>query len=310
MQAGIWPDQFAGEKRTKVKALAVQNAAIWDEYGLEESEQAVYGTGAKAFTASAWRLADPTSAYAAFQWQCPADAHLSPLGKLAAECGKTLLVAFGNYLFRFEGGHFEVRDFPNLFDVLPRLDQSALPPLSDYLPGAGLVANSERYVLGPVTLKAFEPRIPPSVAGFHYGTEAQLAKFQTGASETVLVLFSYPTPQIARERLEAFEKLPNMMAKRSGPLVAVVVAPSSPDTAERLLSQIRYKAQLSWTDYKPSNRDNIGSLILAIFALIGVLLLFCIVSGVLFAGIRILVRRIFGISDAEGTMITLRIRNR
>ncbi|MEN6605759.1 MAG: hypothetical protein ABFD60_00835, partial [Bryobacteraceae bacterium] len=44
-QAGIWPEQFAGVKRTNVKPLAVQNAAIWDEYGLEESEQAVYGTG-------------------------------------------------------------------------------------------------------------------------------------------------------------------------------------------------------------------------------------------------------------------------
>ncbi|MEN6533445.1 MAG: DUF6599 family protein [Bryobacteraceae bacterium] len=309
-QAGIWPEQFAGVKRTNVKPLAVQNAAIWDEYGLEESEQAVYGTGAKAFTASAWRLADATCALAAFQWQRPADAHPSALGKLAAETDETLLLAFGNYLFRFEGRRFEVRDFPNLFDTLPRLDQSSLPVLSDYLPTANLAPNSERYVLGPVALKAFEPRIPASVAAFHYGTEAQLGKFHTGKSETVLALFSYPTPQIARERIEAFQKIPNVMAKRSGPLIAVVVAPPDSEAAERLLSRIRYKAQLSWTDYKPANRDNIGDLILTIFSLIGVMLLFCIASGLLFGGMRILLRRLFGNSDADGTMTVLRIRDR
>ena len=38
------------------------------------------------------------------------------------------------------------------------------------LPADGLIPNSERYILGPVSLDRFEPRIPPSVAAFHLGS--------------------------------------------------------------------------------------------------------------------------------------------
>ena len=54
---------------------------------------------------------------------------------------------------------------------LPKLENSPLPALSTFLPKDGLVANSERYILGPVSLQRVEPAIPPSVAGFHMGAE-------------------------------------------------------------------------------------------------------------------------------------------
>ncbi len=247
-QAGIWPEQFAGEKRASVRPLAVQNAAIWDEYGLEESEQAVYGAGAKAFTASAWRLADATCAFAAFEWQRPADAHPSTLGKLAAETGKTLLLAFGNYLFRFEGRRFEVRDFPNLFDGLPRLDQSLRPRLERLPAHRGVLPEfTSDDVLGPAALKAFEPRIPASRGGFPLRDRDAHLEDSLRKERDRGALFSFPPPQIARERIEAFQKIPNVMAKRSGPLIAVVVSLPTLIPRAKGCFPIRYKAQLSWT---------------------------------------------------------------
>ena len=95
----------------------------------------------------------------------------------------------------------------------------------------GLIPNSERYILGPVSLARFEPRIAPSLAAFHLGTEAQLGRYRTPKGDLTLAIFSYPTPNIARERQEEFPKVPGTIAKRSGPLVGVVVQP--PDAGRR-----------------------------------------------------------------------------
>ena len=44
-----------------------------------------------------------------------------------------------------------------------------------------------------------------------------------------MAIFNYPTPQIAMQQVPDFEKLPGAMAKRSGPMVAVVLSPADPD---------------------------------------------------------------------------------
>jgi hypothetical protein len=119
-----------------------------------------------------------------------------------------------------------------------------------------------------------------------------------------LALFEYPTQQIARQRLEDFNKTPNLMAKRSGPLVAAVLAPPNNNDAESLLAQVRYRANLTMDEYVPTHRDNIGHLVVEAFELIGILLAFCAVSGIAFGGWR-LYRRKRGVeSDA---LITLHI---
>src|ERR1035438_8833743 len=57
------------------------------------------------------------------------------------------------------------------------------------------------------------------------------------------------------------------LVKRSGPLVAVVVAPPDPDAAERLLAQVRYQALVTLDQWVPSHKDNIGNLVINAFIL-------------------------------------------
>src|SRR5262249_37407197 len=152
----------------------------------------------------------------------PTDGKASPLGKYSAETEKGLMIAHGNYLLDFQGYKPTTAELEGLFQKLPKLDQSPLPALVGYMPTDGLAPNSERYVVGPVTLGAFFAEISPSLAAFHYGSEAEIATF--GAQK--LAIFNYPTPNIARERLAEFDKVQGVMAKRSGPLVAVIVSPS------------------------------------------------------------------------------------
>ncbi|MEK7409362.1 MAG: DUF6599 family protein [Acidobacteriota bacterium] len=290
-QTTLWPDQFGQFAKTASRGVRLAEAALWEEYGFQQAEEAEYASGATRFSATAVRLKDPTGALAAFQWQRPADATTSKLGALAVETAKTVVLAYGNYLFRFEGYKPQVPELEALFDRLPRLDQSPLPTLSTYLPSQGLYANSERLVLGPESLGRFLPQIPPSAAAFHLGAEAQLGRFQSAKGEIGLAIFSYPTPHIAREQAEAFRKLPGALVKRAGPLVAVTFSPPDPDAAQRLLAAVRYEANLTLSQYVPTRRDLWPDLLINIFLLTGVLLIFCVVAGLAVGGFRAYLRR-------------------
>jgi len=288
---GIWPEQFGQAKRVSAKPLTVSEQKLWSEYGLQEAEQAQYEGPTGKFSATAYRLHDSTTALGAFDWQRPKSAKQSQLGKLAVETPDGSMLAHGNYLLVFQGVTPKFAELEPLLQSLPKLDQSPLPALKDNLPSSGLAPNSERYIVGPVGLDEFYPGIPAGVAGFHLGSEAQIGTFGQGGEEMKLAIFSYPTPNIARERLAEMEKLSGAMAKRTGPLVAVILAPKNADAAERLLSQIRYQASISWSQYVPTRRDNIGDLVINAFILIGVLLTFSTVAGLAFGGLRLLTRR-------------------
>ena len=307
--AGIWPDDFGAYHRTAVQPVEVADRPLWEEYGLRQTEQAQFESGAKKFTATAYQLQDSTGALAAFDWQRPAAAKPSSVGKLAVETPDSTMLAHGNYLLVFRGYKPAVVELDALLQTLPNLEQSPLPALSAYLPATGLVPNSERYITGPVGLEKFDPGIPPSIAAFHMGAEAQLGRFQTPGGEATLAIFSYPTPHIARERLVDFQRISGAMAKRTGPLVAVILSPVSPDEAERLLAQVRYEPNITWNERVPTARDNIGNLIINAFELIGILLIFCLVAGIAVGGLRTILRRAGPSGEAE-PMITLHLSDR
>jgi len=243
---------------------------------------------------------------AAFEWQRPAGAIPSAAAPLAAQTPRALLVAHGNCLVLFQDFKPGKEELGAILSAIPRVEMASLPTLPGFLPTANLAPNSERYVVGPVGLERFHPGIPPSAAGFHLGSEAQVASFRSPAGEIKLALFSYPTPQIAMQQADALQKVPGAMVKRSGPLVAVVLAPPDRDAAERLLSLVRYQAAVTLNERVPTRKDNIGNLILAVFELIGVLLVFALVSGIAFGGLRAVFRR-YGKGEDTGAMILLGI---
>lgn len=308
--AGIWPDQLGGFTKAAAAPAALTDKALWGEYGLDQAEQATYAAGDKKFTATAFRLRDSTGAFAAFQWQRPAAARRTKLADLAVETEETVLVAWGNYLLRFDGWKPQAVDLGPLIDRLPKLEKSSLPTLAGYLPAENLVPNSERYILGPASLDRFRPGIPPSVAAFHMGAEAQLGRYGSGQQAMDLAIFSYPTPQIARDQLAAFRKLSGAMAKRSGPLVAVMVSPANADAAERLLALVRYQASVTLTENVPTRRENLGELILNIFVLTGILLAFCTMAGLAYGGLLTLQRRWRGGGASADPMIMLHLEDR
>lgn len=305
--AAIWPDQLGGAAKTAGKTVSVKDQALWSEYGLEHSEQAEYALGEKGekkFTATGYRLHDPTGALGAFLWQRPADARPSQLASAAVETGDGVMLVYYNYLLQFAGWKPAVADLEPFLRELRPVNAAEFP--RSYLPASGLAPNSSRYILGPAALERFAPRIPPSVAAFHMGCEAEVGSYGTESGEISLAVFSYPTPQIAAMQLEAFRKLPGAMAKRSGPLVAAAIAPPDADAAERLLAQVRYQAVITEAEPMPTARDNIGNLILNIFILAGILIALFIVAGLVFGFLRASIWR----GKVEEPMIMLHLDDR
>jgi hypothetical protein len=310
VRAAIWPEQLGTFTRGSTGPAPIADKAVWDEYGLQESEQASFSSGSRKFTAEAYRLKDPTGAMAVFQWQRPAAATKSNLAPLAAQTPAGVVFAFHNYFFRLEGYRPSPEELAPLLSGLPRLDQGSLPALMGYLPKEGLLPNSERFVLGPVSLEKFEPRILPSVAAFHLGTEVQLGKFTMQGREMTLAVLSYPTPNLARDRVSAFSGIPNAVVKRSGPLLAVIVAPPNADDAERLLAKVQYQASITWNERTPTARDNIGNLIINVFNLAGLLLLFCAGAGLAFGCIKYFSRRFLRRWIGDDGMIQLHLADK
>jgi hypothetical protein len=295
--AAIFPDQIGGFVKGETRTLAAQDAALYQEFGFQAGEQARFASSDKAsekrFTASGWRLRDSTGALALFQTLRPALATPSKLAALSANTPDGAIFAYGNYVFQVTGDVPEQKDLELLFIQLPQLDIAPLPALAGYLPKDGLIPNSERYILGPASLARFEPRIAPSLAAFHLGTEAQSGRYRTPKGDLSLAIFSYPTPNIAREREQEFTKLPGTIAKRSGPLVGVVVQPPDADAAERVLAGVQYEANLTLNEKVPINQGLfMYKLFLNIFVLSGVLIGLSIIVGIGFGGFRVLRRKL------------------
>jgi hypothetical protein len=283
----IWPDAIGAFHRAATTTVNIEDRPLWDEYGLKESEGARYENGDEHFSVAGYRLQDTTGSLAAFYWQRPAKAKVSKAAPLAVETEDGLVVVHGNYLLVFSGRKPEPAELTGVFDNLTQVDTTALPALATYLPSTNLVPNSERYITGPNGLQKFHPGISPSVAAFHYGAEAQLGVFHSPKGEITMSIFNYPTPQIAMQKEADFRNLPGSpVVKRTGPLVAVVLAPPDPDAAERLLSQVKYQASVTLDEYVPTRRDNIGNLVINAFVLIGILLAFAVVSGLAVGGLR------------------------
>lgn len=291
--AAVWPEAIGEWKRTQVQPATVVERPVWDEYGFKEAETATFEQGDRTFTATGYRLVDSTSAMAALQWQT------------AGAPAKGKVTSHGNFVFVFADYQPTAEELAALNGNLRNVDTTAWPTLPTFLPG-GAIAGTQRYVIGPVSLEKFIPGISPATAAFSLGAEAQVATYKSPKGEMKLALFNYPTPQMAMQKVQEFQKVLGVLAKRSGPLVAAILNPPDPDAAERLLGEVRYEAQVTLSERMPTQKDNIGDLVVNAFILIGILLSFSVVAGLTMGGFKVF-RQFFRKGPEPEEMITLHL---
>ena len=184
----------------------------------------------------------------------------------------------------------ELRD---LAGMLPEAPASAanLPNLPEYLPKQDAVENSAKYILGPQALAVTKTPLSAELVNFAADPEILTQSYTTRDGPVTLMLVQYPTPQIAIERLRAFQAAPDsgsaFVARRTGPIIVVESGNVGSSEAKALLNSVNYEAEVTWNEATSiSKRDNIGNLLIAVFGLIGILLVFGLLFGLFFGGIR------------------------
>jgi len=306
------PKSFAGWTQSGV-FMATTDAgkadsaypAVLKEYGFTDAETATYTRAAgRKLTIKAARFNDATGAYGAFTFYRQPAMQTERIGTKAASANERILFFRDNVLVdanfdRLTGmSAAELRDLAGL---LPSAKASAesLPTLPQYLPKSDAVENSAKYILGPQALVASKVPLTPEQVDFSHDAEVLAQDYSSKSGPLTLMVIQYPTPQIAGERLRALQSSAQsnptpFLARRTGPLVDVVTGATGSSEAQQLLNSVNYEAEVTWNEATSvSKRDNIGNLIVGVFALTGIILLFSLIFGVFFGGIRILMKRLF-----------------
>lgn len=313
-QAAIWTDRLGDFERISATPFTLNNSTLAEEFGFEQGEMAEYRSGNRGFRARAYQMADATGGVAMFQYLLPEGSKPAEYENLAfeekfdlyaAESGSTVVVNFQNYVMVFEGDRPTWEVVKAFLGYAPKLGSSTRPSLTGYLPVPHQVPGSLRYILGPESLSLFMPEVPAGVAAFSVGAEAQMARYADGASSLKLGIFAYPTPQLARKKLDEFLTIPGAVAKRESSMIVICTNVEDKDFAERILSQVRYRATVTVNQKVKSEAEVLRDLIINVIILAALLSGLAAVAGGVFGGLRFLRRRAAG--DEDDSFVRLHI---
>ncbi len=312
------PNQLAGwtgsplttYEPAALESIVGDEAAVLREYGVRRAERRTYMRGNDSFTLTLFRMQDPSAAYGAFHFLRGDRMVRADIAPLSAVTEDRALAVAGNLLVEAADADplavaAEMKSL--LVQLRQRADAAPFPSLERYLPVQGRVAGSERYAVGPAAMNRFLPVASGDWLGFSSGAEAELAWYRADDGQATLVLVNYPTPQMAQHWLEKLEQSfhlnlesaptdsrPVIYARRSSALVALVFNAGSRRVAERLLQQIQIETQITWNEPGfMAEEPPFTSMLMTVFVGTGIIMLFCIVAGIAFGGVRVVIKLLF-----------------
>jgi hypothetical protein len=283
--------------------IAPENAALIREYGFVSGTRREYSNGANKARITQWEMKDASGSLGLFTYFNVPGMRAEKFGDSVATFKEGLTYVWsGAYLVEARGAEIPRGDLEELSKQLPATDEqrAILPSLPSFFPSENLVPMTRKYVLGPVGLSRVLTRIPASKLGLEPGIEAAVANYQMGSNTATMVLLLYPTPQLAAKKFTEFLELPELtdaggplhtLTQRKGSLVGIVLDAPSVSEATRLLDHVSYETNLMWNEYVPPQGQNVGNLILAVFALAGAVIVFALIAGVAFGGFRIFAKK-------------------
>ncbi|MFP5229276.1 MAG: DUF6599 family protein [Acidobacteriota bacterium] len=301
--APLLPQSFAGYTQTSTSAIAPDpaDAAVLHEYGLAQSAAATYTAGSRQLTVRAFRFGDATGAYGAFTYFRQPGMQAEPIGRAGAGSGNHHLFWNGSTVMdaAFAQPSVDAKSaLTALAALIPSVGGAAgIPPsLPHYLPTAQLNASSVKYAFGPAAYAHMQAPLPASAVDFGLDTEVVTAQY---GAEGNLMLLLYPTPQIAGAHLKSIDALAGtsgLVARRAGPLVAVVSGSASPQRAQQLVTAVHFDDYVTINHpegYVPET-VKLYRLLMGITMLIVILFSAALIFGIFFGGGRALIRRLRG----------------
>jgi hypothetical protein len=319
-QFGGWQMQGSARIDTDPAVADPSNAAVMKEYGFSDLAIATYTRDdGRTLKIRAARFADASGAFGAYTFylqpeMTPENAEeKDKIGDQAAFLGQRVLFYRGHVLVDAQFSRESAMSGEQLRELaraLPRPSGSAanLPTFIEFMPHRNYIANTQKYAMGPAALTALAPPVSAELVDFGASSEVTFARYDTASGEAMLMLISYPTPQLAADHLRRIEAARQMAqpqagvssvespgsfaAKRTGPIVVIASGSASDSDAKSLRDMVNYEASVVWnqrTD-NPQARD-LYMLILNIVVLCGILAGLAVVAGVAFGGIRIMMKR-------------------
>lgn len=284
------------------------NAAVLKEYGFADVESSQYGKdGARKLSIRAARFDDATGAYGAYTLYSQPGMQTEEIGRHGESAGDRVLFLQGNIVVEAKFDHVNPMSAAEMRELASDLPEPGsnlgqLPGLPRWLPEQQFVQHSVKFAIGPKSYDASGAPLPPSAVDFSKSPEIITALYRTDEGNARLTVISYPTPQIAGTQLRAIEQnratlqqtAGEFQVKRSGPLLAIVSGDASKSEARSLLASVNYEAEVTYNEPTYlSKKDNIGNLIVAVFALVGIILAVAIAFGIAFGGLRVLLKRFY-----------------
>jgi hypothetical protein len=300
---GSWTVGPAQPKNSSDANTSNIRQGFMQEAGLKGIEVRAYNSGGKKARLTLYTFQDSSGAYEAFNVLSihvfKAEPDSIPFARTIYKSNRVLDIASDSTVE------------PALVDDAAKWVQSisdgvAAPPIAGYLHEQNRVLGSDRYALGPVgfglaaEVDHAKSAVLKDVAGFESHAEAIFANYRNGKDEATLLLIDYPTPQLAElhlrhlQRALADAKLATSSVERKGSLLSIVLAPTSPEYAQKLRSSVNYETQVTWNEASQTATDPpILSTVAKIFIATGVFMVVTLAFGIAFGGVRVITKRLF-----------------
>jgi hypothetical protein len=311
-----WQKKGAAKSSTDPAIADPANAPVLKEYGFNQMETATYvRDDGRKLAIKAARFDDASGAFGAYTFYYQPEMNREQIGDQGASFNERILFYRGNILVDAVFDRvtaMSAAELRELAGLLPRPVGNAgnLPPVLAYMPRRDYIANTEKYIEGPVALAQASVPIDAHLVDFSKGTEVVLGKYKVAGGEATLIVISYPTPQIAADHMKVIDasqvnaqQQPGVASivnagpfydKRSGPLLAIAAGPLTSSEARSLLSAVSYDADVTWNQNTFfDKKNNIGNLLVNVILLCGILVGLMLVAGMAFGGLRVAIRSLF-----------------
>ena len=296
------PKAFGGWVQTsspKSPQLAQPLSTAFQEFRLAGSSEALYQQNGNHLDLSVFAFPDYTGACGAFTFLREPSMLPQSVGNEAASGNDRVVFFTANLVVdakfdRVSG--MTLSQLRELAAALPKAPAPGNPPtVQKYLPQQGLIPTTVHYAIGPQALALTGSPLTPEQVAFPTSPEIATAQYKTDAGQALITIVAYPTPQIAAEQLKKIEPQfvnaaqPAQQIKRTYSMLVLTSGNASPAEAKSLLASVNYDADVTWNEAtKPNPKDNVGSLLVNVIVLSGILVGFMFVLGIFFGGFRIL----------------------
>lgn len=268
--------------------ITSEQVNLWPSWHLLSTERKAYQRNGQALTITLAQLADPTYAYCAYTFLRPVPAtNIRPVPHSSVGQSEAMLL-IGNLLVDVTGANLppDAKDLATLAEAIqPHASNMPYPSLWESLPADNFYPHSDRYAIDPPTLHAALDATWKSQAsssgvqldsswpsddwlGFNDEVEAETGLYRSNHQTALLIVASYPTPQVATDHLQAISQWfavnptphfksnrPVLFARQVGSLVAFAYQPGAsageagaPSVSAALLGQIHSDSLVTWDE--------------------------------------------------------------